>query len=119
MPPTVAPPSAARLSSLLSSTLPLLLERARSLSLALDPSPFTEQTALKNLQLLAQGIAALELEARSGLRVGDGGQVTGGQKPASADERRRLREGLERCLGMMEVDDSGRAKVAGIRKALV
>jgi hypothetical protein len=104
-----APLPASRISSLTSSTLPLILERQRSLSLNLSPSPFTESTILKNLALLTAGVRVLELEGK-GVRVGAGKQV--GQEDAS-----RLREGVEKLLALMEGDAEGRQKVAAIRES--
>lgn len=104
-----APLPASRISSLTSSTLPLILERQRSLSLNLSPSPFTESTILKNLALLTAGVRVLELEGK-GVRVGAGKQV--GREDAS-----RLREGVEKLLALMEGDDEGRQKVSAIRES--
>jgi hypothetical protein len=104
-----APLPASRISSLTSSTLPLILERQRSLSLNLSPSPFTESTILKNLALLTAGVRVLELEGK-GVRVGAGKQV--GREDAS-----RLREGVEKLLALMEGDAEGRQKVAAIRES--
>lgn len=100
---------ASRIQALTTSTLPLILERQRSISLQLAPSPFTQSTILKNLALLTTAVRVLELEGR-GVQVGAGRQT--GKNDAG-----KLREGVEKLLRLMEDDDEGRAKVASIRES--
>lgn len=102
-PVTMAPvPTAPKLLSLLSSTLPLVLERARSVSLSHTPSPFTESTIVRNLALVTEGI--LYLESSDGT--------------ASGEMIEKVRSGRERLLIMMEGDEAGREKVREVRARL-
>lgn len=103
MPPA---PTAPKLLSLLSSTLPLILERNRSVSLGLAPSPLTESTIVKNLSLVTDGILFLESSDGGGLDGTRGEMVD------------KVRSGRERMLGMMEEDDEGRDKVREVRERL-
>lgn len=102
MPPA---PTAPKLLSLLSATLPLILERNRSVSLSLAPSPLTESTIVKNLSLVTDGI--IYLESQEGGLDGTRGEMV-----------EKVRSGRERMLGMMEDDHDGRDKVREIRERL-
>ncbi|KAL7408907.1 hypothetical protein BDY24DRAFT_405047 [Mrakia frigida] len=99
------PPTAPKLLSLLSSTLPLILERTRSVSLSLTPSAFTEATIVKNLALVTEGI--LVLEAQEGGLDGTRGEMV-----------EKVRSGRERLLVMMEEDEEGKEKVRMVRERL-
>lgn len=67
----MAPPSAARLSSLSTSTLSQILELTRATQLAL-PSTSLANTISKNLAQLSKGIEALELEGEESDEVLNG-----------------------------------------------
>lgn len=98
-------PTPASLSSLSASTLPLILERQRSLSLNLTPSALTEATIFKNLTLISDGILSLPEQRGS----------SGGQGDLDA-----LRQGLGRLVAMVEEsgDAAGREKVRSVKRAL-
>ncbi|CDZ96364.1 SNARE protein TLG1/Syntaxin 6 [Phaffia rhodozyma] len=94
--------STSKLSALSSSTLPLVLERQRSISIGLQPPAFTEATILKNLNLIQQGLQAIHFQSST----------------APVSDSKGLRDGLDRLLGLMEQDPAGKEKVISIREFL-
>ncbi|WVQ84462.1 hypothetical protein IAT38_006614 [Cryptococcus sp. DSM 104549] len=123
-------PTPASISSRLTTTSSLLLERSRILSLNLKPSPSSQQQIVRNLTSIRSDLEQLELEGKglyvgrgSGRGAGVGGGKKGKGKGGAGDDGRdeevsELGERYDRLLEMLEEDDVGREKAKVLRRTV-
>ncbi len=125
-------PTITSLSQRLTSLSSLILERSRVLSLNLPSSASTDTQIIRGLKNIRDGLERIadEVELESGgLSVGGGpgqgmgsrgGRISfsggGGGKEIDKLALKGLGERYDRVIGMMEADDVGRTKVAGLKR---
>ncbi|OCF38197.1 syntaxin 8 [Kwoniella heveanensis BCC8398] len=108
-------PTAASISSRLTTTSSLLLERSRIISLNLKPSPSSTSQIIRNLTSIKRDLDALETKDDDlhGGGSGKGKGVAGGGDGSSLGE---LGESYDRLLEMLSEDDVGREKVKTLQR---